>query len=61
MPTSKTILIVEDNIDLAKMESRILTKAGYTTIEVPDGESALRLLLEQKVTLVLLDIIMPIN
>lgn len=59
MAPSKTILIVEDDAALRAMEARILSNAGYTTIQVPDGESALKLLLEQPVGLVLLDIMMP--
>jgi two-component system, chemotaxis family, chemotaxis protein CheY len=54
-----TILIVDDEGDCRKPLSALLRHAGYETIEARDGLEGLQRLGEQRVDLVLLDMMMP--
>jgi CheY-like chemotaxis protein len=56
---SKTVLVVDDDIDLAKMVELLLTTAGYEVILAEDGQSALDQLAKQWPSLILLDMKMP--
>ena len=56
---SKTILLVEDDEALNTAFSTILKKNDYTVHAVYDGNEALKLLAEEKVDLILLDMLMP--
>jgi len=53
------ILIVDDSRLLRIANERILVKAGYEVITAADGEEGLRLALESKPDLVLLDMMLP--
>jgi DNA-binding response OmpR family regulator len=53
------ILIVEDEVRLARHISRALTTAGHDTIVVHDGESALRASGETRFDLIVLDVMLP--
>ncbi len=53
------ILIVEDNPNARQLFARILSSAGYRTIECDDGGEALRLLDSQCFDLVLTDLALP--
>ena len=55
----KTILIVDDEKTIVEMLVYNLQKEGYNTLEANDGEEAVRIALEQKPNLVLLDIMLP--
>ena len=55
----KHILIVEDEKPLAKALEKILTTSGFDVSIADDGEQALRIVQEQHIDLILLDIIMP--
>jgi len=55
----KTILVVEDEESLLKLETILLTSRGYAVIAVPHGQAALKVLETEKVDLVLLDIMLP--
>ena len=55
----KTILIVDDEKTIVDMLVINLQKEGYNTLEANDGEEAVRIALEQKPNLVLLDIMLP--
>ena len=55
----KTILIVDDEKTIVYMLVINLQKEGYNTLEANDGEEAVRIALEQKPNLVLLDIMLP--
>ena len=55
----QTILLVEDDEFLANMYKTKLELEKYNVIMVSNGESALRVVNEKKVDLVLLDIILP--
>ncbi|MFR0822460.1 MAG: response regulator [Clostridia bacterium] len=55
----KTVLIVDDEKTIVDMLQYNLEKEGYDTLEANDGEEAVRIALEQKPDLVLLDIMLP--
>jgi CheY-like chemotaxis protein len=55
----KKVLIIDDEVGLCVLMSRILERKGYHTIIAHDGLEGLRLLEQQHVDLVLLDIMMP--
>ena len=54
-----TILIADDEAEIRDILSLYLEQAGFETIEAEDGVSALNKLRENKVDLLLLDIMMP--
>jgi len=58
---SETILLVDDEDMIRDLCSRILTKAGYNVITAFNGKEALELYRERrgKISLVILDLIMP--
>jgi DNA-binding response OmpR family regulator len=55
----KKILIIDDEVKLGVMISRILERKGYQTFMVHDGLEGLELLKQLRVDLVLLDVMMP--
>jgi DNA-binding response OmpR family regulator len=55
----KTILVVEDNAELAKLLELILRRAGYEILTAEDGISALETFRQVTPDLVLLDIMLP--
>jgi signal transduction histidine kinase/CheY-like chemotaxis protein len=57
----RTILVVDDDIDLLQLFGRILTNAKpkYRTWWASDGEEALQILRQRKPDLMILDLIMP--
>jgi DNA-binding response OmpR family regulator len=54
-----TLLVVEDELDLARVIVRELESAGYVVQHAPDGETAVRLFAEQPPDLVILDWMLP--
>lgn len=58
-PPQATMLIVEDDDDLANLLEYRLRKEGFNTVIARDGKEACRLLDEVGIDLVLLDILMP--
>ncbi len=58
---SETILIVEDNELVRNLTSEALKQYGYTVIEAPGGEPALKITQEygEKIDLLLTDVVMP--
>jgi serine/threonine protein kinase/CheY-like chemotaxis protein len=54
-----TLLVVDDNEDNRDMLSRRLSRKGFTVLAAEDGETALDILEDKKVDLVLLDVMMP--
>ncbi len=54
-----TVLIVEDEADLAVSCARLLRRAGYEATIAPDGDTALRLLEAELPDLVLTDLRLP--
>jgi PAS domain S-box-containing protein len=56
---SGTVLLVEDNPDVASVSSSLLEQLGYTVQRVADAEAALRAIEHDGVDLVFSDIVMP--
>jgi two-component system cell cycle response regulator DivK len=54
-----TVLIVEDNEKNMKLARDVLQSRGYSTLEAVTGEDGVRLALERKPDLVLMDIQLP--
>ena len=54
-----TILIVEDNEKNMKLARDVLQSKGYATLEAITGEEGVRLAIEKKPDLVLMDIQLP--
>jgi PAS domain S-box-containing protein len=59
MAGSGTVLLVEDNPDVASVSSSLLEQLGYTVRRVADAEAALREIERNNVDLVFSDIVMP--
>jgi CheY-like chemotaxis protein len=55
----KTILIVDDEIDIAETLQSFLELNGYRVIIAFDGQEALHKVLEQKPDLIITDMMMP--
>lgn len=55
----KTILIVDDEKTIVDMLVYNLQKEGYNTLEANDGEEAVKIALNEKPDLILLDIMLP--
>jgi len=56
---SGTVLLVEDNPDVASVGSNLLEQLGYTVRRVGDAETALREVERDGIDLVFTDIVMP--
>ena len=60
MPSRKaSVLVVDDDVRILRMMTRILELEGYRVLKAIDGEAALEVLDEETPDLVLLDIMMP--
>jgi len=55
----KTILIVDDEKPIVEILVYNLQKEGYNTLEANDGDEAVRIALDKKPNLILLDIMLP--
>ncbi len=56
----KTILIIEDDKYMREVLAEKLKKEGFETAEAMDGEVGLKMTVEKKPDLVVLDIILPL-
>ena len=54
-----TILIAEDQVDIAKLLKKGLTEEGYQCLVVKNGEEVLKLVKHNSISLILLDWMMP--
>lgn len=54
-----TVLVVEDQYDIASLAALILQGEGYDVLTAATGEDGLRLMMERPVDLVLLDLMLP--
>lgn len=59
MPTSCSVLVVEDERDLAELLVYNLRKQGYEAVSVRDGNAAVAAIRQQPPDLVLLDVMLP--
>lgn len=57
---AKTILIVDDEPDVLKMESFRVRRSGYEVVTAVNGEEALQAVRQRRPDLVLLDVRMPV-
>ena len=55
----KVFLVVEDFEDSRFMLRRLLEMAGYVVLEASDGEQAVKVALEQRPSLILMDLSLP--
>jgi DNA-binding response OmpR family regulator len=53
------ILVVDDHPHIVRLVQRELEEAGHQVSSAADGESALRLVREERPELVVLDVVMP--
>jgi CheY-like chemotaxis protein len=60
VPTKKSILIVDDEFGLAEMLREMLRDSGYEVTLAINGRLALEILGEERVDLVLTDMMMPV-
>lgn len=58
-PNSETILLVDDEVELLRVNARLLTTLGYRILSAKNGQEALELLLSHDIDLVVLDMLMP--
>ena len=56
---SPQVLVVDDELHMRNVLSRILTQEGYKVVTAPDGETALGLIKEIKPAVILLEVVMP--
>ncbi|RBN36913.1 DNA-binding response regulator, partial [Priestia megaterium] len=57
--SEKTVLIVDDEIEIRNLISIYLKNEGYEVLEASDALIAMDILKEKKVDLILLDVMMP--
>ena len=57
--SQKTVLVVDDEKPIVDILVYNLKKEGYNTLEANDGEEAVKVVIEKKPDLVLLDIMLP--
>jgi CheY-like chemotaxis protein len=58
-PSTKTVLVVDDEADIRRMLTRLLSARGYNVIEADRGLLALRLVKENTPDLIVLDAMLP--
>jgi CheY-like chemotaxis protein len=59
MMSLRTILLVDDDLELRDVVVAILAEPGYTVLTAADGYEALRVLVERSVDLMITDVKMP--
>ena len=59
VPSPKTILVVDDEVEIGRVLKKVLTLEGYRILVTTSGQSALSLLRKEQVNLILLDLKMP--
>jgi DNA-binding response OmpR family regulator len=58
-PKVKTILIIEDDVDIQTFVSRVLELEGYLVLKAGDGKTGMEIIRENTIALVLLDLRLP--
>jgi DNA-binding response OmpR family regulator len=59
MPKQQAILVVDDEPDILELLVHLLSKEGYRVLKASDGRSALEIMSESAIDLVLTDLMMP--
>jgi CheY-like chemotaxis protein len=57
---SRTVLLVEDNVDNRTIYGTLLRHVGYRVLDAADGETALTLARAERPDLVLMDVTLPV-
>ena len=55
----KKVLVVDDDVDIRKVVSKLVEKAGYRTVEAKNGVEGMGKVRADKPDLIILDILMP--
>jgi len=55
----KKVLVVDDDVDIRKVVSKLVEKSGYITIEAKNGVEGMGKVREDRPDLIILDILMP--
>jgi len=55
----KTILIIEDDVDIQNFVSRVLELEGYLVLKAGDGKTGMEIIRENNISLILLDLRLP--
>ena len=56
---AETVLVVEDDVDLGRVEEMVLSGSGYRVVLAREGATALEQLARERPVLILLDMRMP--
>ena len=56
---TKVVLVIEDEADVRNFAVRVLELEGYRVLQAEDGDTGLRLVGENRIALVLLDLRLP--
>ncbi|MBL8029558.1 MAG: response regulator transcription factor [Fibrobacteres bacterium] len=59
MMTEPTVLVVDDEVDILELVSFHLERAGFNVLQAKDGETALSILWDENIDLVVLDLMLP--
>src|SRR5437764_15396704 len=59
MPDQKTILVVDDDVELSDGLRMVLERQDYRVLQARDGQQGQRLVYQQRPDLVILDMMMP--
>src|SRR5256714_14418858 len=59
MPDSSTILLVDDEDSVQKLLTYPLERDGFRVVQARDGEQALRMFGDERIDLVVLDLMLP--
>src|SRR5437899_7088344 len=59
MPDQKTILVVDDDVELSDGLRVVLEKQGHRVLQARDGQQGKQLVYQQRPDLVILDMMMP--
>jgi CheY-like chemotaxis protein len=59
MDNDKTVLLVDDELDIQKLTIMVLEDAGYNVLSVNNGKKALEIIKKQKIDILLIDYFMP--
>lgn len=57
--TGSTILIADDDLHILGLLRNYFRQRGFQVLEAPDGDKAMELVLEQRPSVVILDVMMP--
>jgi len=58
-PVAETILVADDDPEVLTLVARRMARLGRRVLEASDGEEALRVALQEKPDLIVLDVMMP--